>query len=599
MPTDPISPPDHLDGAPSVYDDPGFGSDSALDAFAEPYAPLPVDPSALQMHHVTAVLVAHNGERWLTRALTAVAALDRAPDWLVAVDTGSRDASAQLLAEALGGHAVVTEPASTGFGAAVQAGLKAADAHGPVPSSWQEPVEWVWLLHDDCAPAPDALRHLLECAVRRPEVAVIGPKVRGWRDDRQLLEVGLTVTGGGRRHTGLERREYDQGQHDTTRDVLAVGSAGMLVRRDVWDELRGFDPALTIFRDDIDFGWRVNQAGHAVVVHPDAVVQHAEAAAHGRRRIDTTRRRAHLIDRRNAMYILIANVPAARLPLVFLRALVGGLGRAIGFLLGKQPALAAEEFFAVLAVLGRPDRLIRARRHRARTRTVDAAELRKLFPPRGQQLRQVGESLLGIVTGSGSGYDLPGRSRAAASGSEDDEEPVEGDSLLLRTLLRAPVVLVVGLTLAMLVASRGLVGGGRLTGGALLPAPDGAADLWTTYTQSWHGVGLGSPTAAPPYLAVVAVLSTLVRSPSFAVDLMLIGSVPLAGLTAYLLLRRIVASRWLRVWAAATYALLPATTGAIAAGRLGTAVAAVLTPLVVLAMARTLGPPGRPGPFRA
>ncbi len=608
MPTDPISPPDQRGGAPSVYqdpggpsvyDDPGLGSDSALDAFAEPYEPLPVDPAALVAHHVTAVLVAHDGQRWLPRTLAALAASDHTPDRIVAVDTSSRDASPQLLADALGGHAVVAMPASTGFGAAVEGGLKAADDHAPVHPTRQDQAEWVWLLHDDCAPAPDALRRLLECAVRRPDAAVIGPKVLGWRDERQLLEVGVTMTGGGRRHTGLEKREYDQGQHDTSRDVLAVGSAGMLVRRDVWDELRGFDPKLPIFRDDVDFGWRVNLAGHLVVVHPEAVVYHAEAAAHGSRRLGATHDRAHLVDRRNALHVLLANAPAARFPFVFIRVVLGGLARAVGFLFGKQPALAAEEMFAVLAVVGRPVRMISARRARARTRRVAQADLRKFFPPRGQQLRHAGDTVLGLLTGTGSGYDLPGRSRAATPGTDDDDEPVEAESLLLRAVTRPSVLLVGGLVLLTLVASRGLIGGGRLTGGALLPAPGGAADLWSTYTQAWHGVGLGSPTAAPPYLAVVAVLGSVFRSPSFAVDVMLIGSVPLAGLTAYLLIRRVVASRWLRLWAAATYALLPATTGAIAAGRLGTAVATVLTPLIVLALARTLGPPGRPGPFRA
>jgi GT2 family glycosyltransferase len=599
MPTDPIATRDHRDGAPSVDDDPGFGGDAALDAFAGAYEIPPVDPAALAAQHVTAVLVAHDGERWLPGTLAAIAASDRAPDRLLAVDTGSRDGSGQLLADALGGHAVVSMPASTGFGAAIQAGLDTADNHSPTDSTWPGQIEWVWLLHDDCAPAPDALRRLLEYTVRNPEAAVIGPKVRGWRDERQLLEVGVSMTGGGRRHTGLERREYDQGQHDSSREVLAVGSAGMLVRRDVWDDLGGFDPKLPIFRDDIDFGWRANLAGHPVVVHPDAIVQHAEAAAHGRRRLGATRDRAHLVDRRNALYVLLANAPAGRVPFVFVRVILGGIGRALGFLLGKQPALAAEELLAVLAVVGRPDRLFTARRRRARTRSVGQDDLRKLFPPAGQQLRHAGETVLALVSGTGSGYDLPGRSRAATGSDDDDDVPIETESIVIKALVRPPVLLLGGLVLLTLAAARGLIGGGRLTGGALLPAPGAAADLWATYTESWHGVGLGSPTPAPPYLAVVGVLGTVVRSPSLAVDILLVGSVPLAGLTSYLLVRRVVESRWLRVWVAATYALLPATTGAIAAGRLGTAVATVLTPLVVLAALRTLGPPGHHGPFRA
>jgi GT2 family glycosyltransferase len=596
MPTDPISPPDLHAGAPSVYNDPGIGADAALDAFVEPMQPEPVDPSALLGHDVTAVLVAHDGERWLPRALDALAASDRPPDRLIAVDTGSMDSTARLLAEALGAHSVVYLPASTGFGAAVQAGLVAAQDRAPAEPTWHQRVEWVWLLHDDCAPAPDALRRLLEYAVRRPDVGVIGPKVRSWRDGRQLLEVGLSMTGGGRRQTGLEKREYDQGQHDATRDVLAVGSAGMLVRRDVWDELGGLDPRLPIFRDDIDFGWRANLAGYPVVVHPDAIVQHAEAAAHGQRRLGATRDRAHLVDRRNALYVLLANAPASHVPFVYLRILLGGLFRALGFLFGKQPALAGEELLAVLGVLARPDRVFLARRRRARTRSVEQSALRRFFPSPTQQLRNAGDTVLALVTGTGSGYDLPDRRRAASTA---DEEPVDHDPVVLRALLRPAVLLLAGLVILALAASRDLIGAGRLTGGALLPAPDSPPDLWATYTESWHGVGLGSPTAAPPYLAVVAALGTLLRSPSVVVDVLLIGSVPLAGLTAYLLVRRLVSSRWIRVWAAGTYALLPATTGAIAAGRLGTAVAIVLTPLVVLAAARTLGRPGQHGPFRA
>jgi GT2 family glycosyltransferase len=599
MPTDPISSPDLRDGAPSMYAEPEIGADSALDAFVEPLESEPVEPAELLAHDVTAVLVAHDGERWLPRTLEAIDAAERPPDRLIAVDTGSRDATASLLADALGSDSVVFLPASTGFGAAVRAGIEAADTRAPAQPRWHEQVEWVWLLHDDCAPAPDALRRLLEYAVRNPDVGVIGPKVRSWRDERQLLEVGLSMTGGGRRQTGLEKREYDQGQHDATREVLAVGSAGMLVRRDVWDELGGFDPRLPIFRDDIDFGWRANLAGHPVVVHPAAIIQHAEAAAHGRRRLGATRDRAHLVDRRNALYVLLANAPASHVPFVYLRILLGGLARALGFLFGKQPALAGEELVAVLGVLVRPDRVFMARRRRARTRAVGQSELRRFFPPMGQQLRNAGETVLGLVTGTGGGYDLPDRRRAASGSAEDDEEPVDGESVLLRAVLRPSVLLLTGLVVLALLAARDLIGAGRLTGGALLPAPDSGPDLWSTYTESWHGVGLGSPTAAPPYLAAVAALGSLLRSPSFAVDLLLIGSVPLAGFTGYLVARRLVESRWIRVWAAGTYALLPATTGGIAAGRLGTAAAIVLTPLVALAAARTLGPPGQPGPFRA
>ncbi|NDL57404.1 glycosyltransferase family 2 protein [Phytoactinopolyspora mesophila] len=587
----------------SHYEDPGYGINDALDAFTgETTDVQPVDPTDLFGHDVTAILVAHNGSRWLPRTLEALGALTHVPGRIFAVDTGSRDETPELLTNALGATAVVTAPRNTGFGAAVARGVQAADEM--IASSRRfggaeaGRTEWIWLLHDDSAPAPDALRRLLETAVRRPDAGVIGPKVLGWRGDRQLLEVGLTISGGGRRHTGLDRREYDQGQHDISRDVLAVGSAGMLIRRDVWDELNGFDPLLSVFRDDIDFGWRANQAGHAVVLSPESVVYHAEAAAHGRRRLGATRHRAHLADRRNALYVLLVNSPALWLPLLFIRILAGGIGRSFGFLFGKQPALAVEELGAVLAVLGRPDRVIRGRARRAQTRRRSHGQLRPLFPPRGQQLRHAGENVLAMLTGSGSGHDVPGSQRRAATG-DTDETPETDDTFVLRLLLHPLVLAVTSLVLITLLAIRDVIGGGRLIGGALLPVVSDVSGLWQSYTESWHGVGLGSPTASPPYLAVVAALGWVVRDSGLAVDLLMLGSVPLAGITAYLLLRRLVAGRWLRLWGSVAYALLPATTGALAAGRIGTVVAAVLTPLLVLALYRTLGRPGEPGPFRA
>ncbi|WP_166349869.1 glycosyltransferase [Phytoactinopolyspora limicola] len=587
----------------SVYEDPGYGIDDALDAFAgeATYEP-PVSAADLHGHDVTTILVAHNGGRWLPRTLEALGALTYAPNRIIGVDTGSRDETPQLLTSALGAPAVVTAPRTTGFGAAVARGVHAADEMlaatrrtGAVDTGR---TEWIWLLHDDSAPAPDALVHLLETAVRRPDAGIVGPKVLGWRGDRQLLEVGVTISGGGRRHTGLDRREYDQGQHDTIRDVLAVGSAGMLVRRDVWDELGGFDPLLSVFRDDIDFGWRANQAGHAVVVSPGAAVEHAEAAAHGRRRLGATRYRPHLADRRNALYVLLVNSPVLYLPLLFLRLLGGGIARSFGFLFGKQPALAAEELGAVLAVLGRPDRLVRGRTRRRRTRRRSHGQLRHLFPARGQQLRHAGENLLALITGSGSGHDVPGSQRRAAT-TETDDTPDTDDAFLIRLILHPLVLSVTALVLVTILAARDLIGGGRLIGGALLPVVSDIGGLWQSYTESWHGVGLGSPTPAPPYLAVVAALGWVVRSPALAIDLLMLAAVPLAGITAYLLLRRLVAGRWLRLWGSVGYALLPAVTGALAAGRLGTVVAAVLAPLLVLALYRTLGQPGEPGPLRA
>uniref|UniRef100_UPI001F39A1C9 glycosyltransferase family 2 protein n=1 Tax=Nocardioides alcanivorans TaxID=2897352 RepID=UPI001F39A1C9 len=217
---------------------------------------------------VTALLVSHDGARWLPAVLAGLRDQQRPPEHVLAVDTGSTDESIDLLAAEFGLDRV--RQARGGFGTAVRHALGDIDS------------EWVWLLHDDSTPDPGALAALLRVA-EESGADVIGPKLREWPSLRRLLEVGVTVSGSARRETNLERGEYDQGQHDEVRRVLAVNTAGMLVRRSVLIALDGFDEELPVVGADLDFGWRASRAGLTVVVAPDAVVFHAEASRHGRR----------------------------------------------------------------------------------------------------------------------------------------------------------------------------------------------------------------------------------------------------------------------------------------------------------------------------
>jgi hypothetical protein len=147
------------------------------------------------------------------------------------------------------------------------------------------------------------------------------------------------------------------------------------------------------------------------------------------------------------------------------------------------------------------------------------------------------------------------------------------------------VLLAAALVVLGLVADRGLLGG-TLHGGRLLPAPQGASDLWSLYGAAWHPVGLGSTTATPPWVAVMALLSSVLFGKVWlAVDVVVLGAVPLAGLSAYAAVGRITRAWPVRVWVAVAYAFTPVLTGAVAGGRLDVVAITVLLPLVVRACA--------------
>ncbi|KFG00707.1 family 2 glycosyl transferase [Streptomyces scabiei] len=577
---------------------------------------------------VTAVLVAHDGARWLPDALAGLLGQERPVQSAMAADTGSADDSAQLLSDALGADRVLHLARRTGFGQAVEeanrtagvltpddlAYLRRPSGWDPVTRSWRddaydmpelphgEPVQWLWLLHDDCAPEPDALAQMLrvvenERELGRDDVAVVGPKLRGWYDRRQLLEVGVTIANSGRRWTGLDRREQDQGQHDHVKPSLAVSTAGMLIRRDVFEELGGFDRRLPLMRDDVDLCWRATTAGHRVLVAPEAVVRHAEASSRERRTVDCAGRGAaspHMVDKAGAIYTLLVNSRTAQLPWVLLRIVLGTVLRTVAYLVGKVPGQAVDEIRGLLSVLLRPERIIAGRRRRGRSQ-LDKGELRPLFPPPGATVRATVEQVAGDLFGtSDAEASQAGRHGGAVESGpgDDDADFLQVEQFArLKRIARAPgPVLFALLLLASLVACRELLGGGALAGGTLLPAPADSAELWSRYLDGWHPVGAGGAEAAPPYLAIVAMLASLLfGSAGLAVTVLLVASVPLAGFTAYFASRSLVESRLLRAWAAVVYAFLPAVTGALATGRIGTAVLAILLPLIARAGAAAGG----------
>ena len=343
---------------------------------------------------VTAILVVHDGATWLPQVVAAIASQSRAPERALAVDTGSVDGSAKLLS----GARIKSIPSERGegFGTAI------SEAVATLPPCESED-EWLWLLHDDSAPDQNALKNLLEAVEDRPNVAMVGPKILGWHNRTHLLEVGISIARNGARWTGLEDDEYDQGQHDGIFEVLSVSTAGALIRRSVFEELGGFDEKLDLFRDDVDFGWRIHTAGQTVLVNTDAVLYHAQAAATERRSVDVDEaflNRPHLLDRRNAAYVLLTNSTWWMLPLISLQLLGAAILRAIGYLFAKLPGYASDELLALFRLVIRPDQVRAGRKWRKADRLVSPRIVTRFMPSRITQFRSALENLLDRIQSS-------------------------------------------------------------------------------------------------------------------------------------------------------------------------------------------------------
>jgi GT2 family glycosyltransferase len=567
----------------------GTDQDDAVNQWAwvheEPETPAAPD---IGHCHVTAVLVSLDAERWLGETLAGLSALDPRPNRIIAIDNGSSDGTPALLQRAVEQgtlDAVYRGRHGRGFGAAVRLALRLDARAGHRLDDSDD--SWLWLLHDDAVPHPDALRHLLEHVVSDPGVDVTGPKLLLPADGRwaaagpPISELGVSISGTGRRELMLDRGELDQGQRDTPREVLGVSTCGLLVRTRVWEQVGGLDPGIPVFRDGVEFGWRCHRLGYRVSTTPRAEITHRQVGRAGLRPRGLGGRHPGKLDRHLGLLVVAGHAHPVLVPLVWVRLVWGSLLRAFGYLLGKAPRRALDEVRAVAGFAAHPGR-IRALRRRIAARPVvrgSAKVVRRLRPPWWSSLSLMGEAVSGVVSDryrsvageldSASLDELTGDD-FAATGEEEPRRP-----------WLSPIVLTVVLSVvASVVAARTLLGTGSLVSSALLPAP-ALGDLWRSVWTPVPGAPGGN---GLPWLTLSAVASTVLAGrPEWFVTLLIGLVVPFSLISAYSLARHAVHDRRLRWWAALTYAVLPVVLGGTNQGRLAICLVAVLLPQLALA----------------
>jgi len=571
--------------------------------------------------HVTAVLVCFDAARWLPATLEGLAALEVRPVRVVAIDNGSTDGTRAMLEQARAEglvDAVYVGKKTYGFGQGVASALRQDRAARTGSTStgtfatgtfdtgtfdtgtfdtaaldsralarhpgWARDRRWLWLLHDDAVPAPDALYQLLAHVAVEQDIDVTGPKLllpRRRQTSHQLSEVGVTISGTGRRDLLLDRGEIDQGQRDQPAERLGVSTCGMLVRTAVWRDLDGLDPAVPVFRDGVEFGWRAHLNGYRIVTTPDAEMTHRQVGRAGLRPRGVAGRRPGALDRLLGMVVVAGHAPARALPVVWLRLVVSCVLLALGYLLGKAPGRSRDELAALWSFVAHPGRLHALR---SRTASIDPAPgtaevVRTLRPPWWSSLRIAGETLTGALSER---YVSVAGEVDSASIDEltTDELSSVADEGLRHPWLRPGVILLGVAVLGAFVAGRHLLRSGSLTAPALLPAYDSLADLWSAV---WHPIAGAAGQTSPPWLALTALGSTItLGQPEWFTTVALCGVVPLALLAVYPVAARLVVDPRVRLWFSATYALLPVLLAGTNQGRLAVSVLAVGLPLLAV-----------------
>jgi N-acetylglucosaminyl-diphospho-decaprenol L-rhamnosyltransferase len=209
------------------------------------------------------------------RSLRADADEGRAEVWVV--DNASTDGSPDMVEADHGWARLIRSEENLGYGPAVNVVARQTD------------TAWVAPANSDLAFTPDAIATLLNVGEEHPEAGAIAPRLilpdgSTQQSVQPFPSVGTAFLAASRATSFSAKaraRAYLPGawDEDAAQEVPWATGAFLIVRREAWDEVGGFDEAQWMYAEDLDLGWRLAKAGWTTRYEPGAVVHHHESAA--------------------------------------------------------------------------------------------------------------------------------------------------------------------------------------------------------------------------------------------------------------------------------------------------------------------------------
>ena len=199
---------------------------------------------------------------------------ERSEIWVV--DNASSDGSAEAIRQAFPQVRLIAHSHNAGFGAANNLALREAQG------------KYFLLLNSDAFPKAGALAKLIEYADAHPQIGVVGPQllnadgslqVSCWKfpsPARAWLE-NLGLAAMLPQHPVIG--DYFRWAHDSEREVEFVIGACLLVRREVYEKVGGFDETFWMYAEETDWQRRIKDAGWKIMFTPQAQVTHLGGAS--------------------------------------------------------------------------------------------------------------------------------------------------------------------------------------------------------------------------------------------------------------------------------------------------------------------------------
>ena len=220
------------------------------------------------MARLSVVILNWNGRHHLERYMPSVVANTMGEAEVVIADNGSTDDSLEWLASAYPDVRVISLDRNYGFAGGYNRALREVES------------EYVLLLNSDVEVTSGWWQPLVELLDREQDVAAVAPKLCA-DSNRDMFEYA-GASGGFIDYLGypfcrgriLSNVERDEGQYDDCREIFWASGAALCCRRQVFEDMEGFDEDFFAHMEEIDLQWRMQLAGWRIMVEPRSKVYH-------------------------------------------------------------------------------------------------------------------------------------------------------------------------------------------------------------------------------------------------------------------------------------------------------------------------------------
>src|SRR5438105_7136669 len=219
---------------------------------------------------LSAVVVNYNARDYLLDCVRSLRA--DGVDEIVVADNDSHDGSVDALRAVDGAVRVLSTGTNLGFGAAANRAFALASG------------DLVAVMNADVVVEPGTVKTLVEALERDPAMAAVGPRIENadgswYPSARTFPSLGDAlghaflefVAPGNRFSRRYKMLDWD---HAAARTVDWVAGTFMVVRRDAFTSVGGFDEGYLMYVEDVDLCWRLGRRGWRVGYEPAARVMH-------------------------------------------------------------------------------------------------------------------------------------------------------------------------------------------------------------------------------------------------------------------------------------------------------------------------------------